>query len=313
MTDERIPGRIEMPAVEAVVEEVAPREPGRIQEPVVAIAEDDSSSTENPRDTGMSLWLKVLWMLLITSGAWLLVEAGLALQQLWNEHWWLATGLAVLTALTLVFVLRLVFVEWRASRRLDEVKVRQEQFLQARAEDDSARFSRALDKMLAELEPQYPEQLRRYREALPERESVAARMQLAENTWLAELDKRAEALIKQEALAVGAAVAIIPHPVLDGAIVLWRSQRLIRSIGALYGLQPTGLSSWKLLKMALLNTLVVGAVDTASEIVAEQAGYSVVETAVGKGAVQGMVMNQRMRRLGKQAQALCRPWPSRAE
>lgn len=312
MSNERIPGRVEVDTSDAQQEIRPAREPGRVEDAVVAMAEEEDTvqAQPAPEQKGSSLWLKTLWLVLLTLAGWALVNSTLALLQLWQDYRWLALGLGALSLLSVLYLLRLLYSEWRASKRLDAVAQRQQVFEQARTGNDIAAFSRALDAGLRELQPLYPAQMDSYRDALPERDTVAARMQLAENTWLAELDRQAQALIKQEALTVGAAVALVPHPVLDGVIVLWRSQRLVRKLGQLYGLQPTGLSSWKLLKAALLNTLIVGALDTASELVAEQAGYGLVETTVGKGTVQGVVMNQRMRRLGRQAQQLCRPWQS---
>lgn len=308
MTQDRIPGRVELEQQSAAPEEKI-REPGRVEQAVETMAEPQSAAAQLAVQPKPSLWGRALVWLALSVLVWLLVSAALGLVQLWHAHWWLALGLAGLLLVTVVQLALVVLSEWRASKRLDLVAQRQQLFEQARQQDDLTLFSRQLASLREQLQPQYPQQLNDYQQELGSRDTVAARMQLAENTWLAELDRQAEALIKREALTVGTAVALVPHPLLDALVVLWRSQRMIRQLGQLYGLQPTGLSSWKLLKTAVLNSLLAGAVETASELLAEQAGYGMVETAVGKGAVQGVVMGQRMRRLGRQAQLLCRPWP----
>lgn len=313
MSSPRQPGKVEMPTQQPISEqEDIARQPGRIQEAVAELADEQlpikpqlTAHTEQP-----SLWGKTLGFFLLSGFVWLLASILLSLLQLWDEQRWLAILLAAVSSLALLYFFRLLLSEWRASKRLDEVAQRQLLFASAKQGDDIELFNRQFAAVRQQLNKQYPQQLADYQQDMQQRDSVAAKMQLAENTWLAELDKQAQALIRQEAMTVGGAVALVPHPVLDAVVVLWRSQRMIRKLGQLYGLQPTGLSSWKLFKAAMLNTLLVGALDTASELLAEQTGYGVVETAVGKGAVQGVVMGQRMRRLGRQAQQLCRPWVS---
>lgn len=306
---ERTPGRVEMADQAPETPEAVEREPGKVDAATVAMADEqaDKPRTEQ-RTLGSSMWARAGKLVLITLGVWLLVKTGLSLWQLWQHYWWLALGLGALSAVALLYVLRAVYSEIQASKRLDVLAERQQLIAQALAQEDMLQFNQGIKPMLTELRQQYPTQLQQYQAALVDRETVASRMQLAENTWLAELDQRATQLINQEALTVGAGVALIPHPMFDAVLSLWRSLRLIRRLGEIYGLRPTGLSSWKLLKMTLINTLIAGSMETATELAAEQLGYGVVESAVGKGAVQGAVMAQRMRRLGRQAQQLCRPW-----
>lgn len=308
MSTERIPGRVDVPTDASAAPETTEREPGKIDAVTVAIAEEATRVPQSKSKSSPSVWARAGWLLLITVVVWLLVKTGLSLWQLWQDFWWLALGLGGLSVAALLYLLRAVYGEVQASKRLDAVAERQQQIAQALKQEDMLLFNQGLKPVLAELQQYYPEQVQSYQSALAERETVASRMQLAENTWLIELDKQATRLINQEALTVGGGVALIPHPMFDAMLALWRSQRLIRRLGEVYGLRPTGLSSWKLLKMTLINTLIAGSIETATELAAEQLGYGVVESAVGKGAVQGAVMAQRMRRLGRQAQQLCRPW-----
>lgn len=308
MSTERIPGRVDVPTDASAAPETTEREPGKIDAVTVAIAEEATHVPQSKSKSSPSVWARAGWLLLITVAVWLLVKTGLSLWQLWQDFWWLALGLGGLSVAALLYLLRAVYGEVQASKRLDAVAERQQQIAQALKQEDMLLFNQGLKPVLAELQQYYPEQVQSYQSALAERETVASRMQLAENTWLIELDKQATRLINQEALTVGGGVALIPHPMFDAMLALWRSQRLIRRLGEVYGLRPTGLSSWKLLKMTLINTLIAGSIETATELAAEQLGYGVVESAVGKGAVQGAVMAQRMRRLGRQAQQLCRPW-----
>lgn len=308
MSTERVPGRVDVPAEASRAPEAVEREPGKVEAVTVALTEEAAQVPQSKSKSSPSVWARAGWLLLITVAVWLLVKTGLSLWQLWQDFWWLALGLGGLSVAALLYLLRAVYSEVQASKRLDAVAERQQLIAQALKQEDMLLFNQGLKPVLAELQQYYPEQVQSYQSALAERETVASRMQLAENTWLIELDKQATRLINQEALTVGGGVALIPHPMFDAMLALWRSQRLIRRLGEVYGLRPTGLSSWKLLKMTLINTLIAGSIETATELAAEQLGYGVVESAVGKGAVQGAVMAQRMRRLGRQAQQLCRPW-----
>src|SRR5690606_36553849 len=210
MTQDRIPGRVELEQQSAAPEEKI-REPGRVEQAVETMAEPQSAAAQLAVQPKPSLWGRALVWLALSVLVWLLVSAALRLVQLWHAHWWLALGLTGLLLVTVVQLALVVLTEWRVSKRLDLVAQRQQYFEQARQQDDLTLFSRQLASLREQLQPQYPQQLNDYQQELGSRDTVAARMQLAENSWLAELDRQAEALIKREALTVGTAVALVPH------------------------------------------------------------------------------------------------------
>ncbi len=305
---QRKPGKVEE-ALE-IQEQLTPkRQPGKVEAEAVPMVEpirEQPTATVEQLEQGFWWRSFIYFMLALAASA--LAYTGLSLWRLWQEHWLLASGLTLLFLLAFFYLLRAAWSEYQASRRLDELEQRRQLLVSAKANDDQQQFMQAIAPLLEQLKQRNPEAYSQYRELLPSRESVAAKLQLAENTWLGQQDKQVDSLIQQETMVVAAAVAIIPHPVFDGLLVLWRSQRLIRRIASIYGLQPTGFSSWRMLRLVLFNTLVAASVETASELMAEQLGYGVVESATGKGVVQGAVMMQRMRRLGQQARLVCRPW-----
>ena len=105
-------------------------------------------------------------------------------------------------------------------------------------------------------------------------------------------------------------VAIVPHPALDAAVALWRATALIRKIGKIYGLEPTGLSSLRLLKHSIATAIIAAGTDVAVDLAAEQVGLEMadqVSSNLGKGAAGGVVTAWRLYRLGNYAQKLCRP------
>jgi len=129
---------------------------------------------------------------------------------------------------------------------------------------------------------------------------------------LRQLDEEANQTVNRASLTVGAAVAIVPHPALDAIVVLWRAGVLIRRIGQIYGLAPTGLSSLRLLKHAITSAIMAAGLDAAGDVVLEEVGRGVMAS-TGKRVAESTVMATRLRRLGKMTQRLCRPIPTRVK
>ena len=61
----------------------------------------------------------------------------------------------------------------------------------------------------------------------------------------------------------------VPHPALDAAVALWRAATLVRNIGDIYGLEPTGLSSLRLLRHTITTAIIAVGADMATDAVVE--------------------------------------------
>ena len=93
-------------------------------------------------------------------------------------------------------------------------------------------------------------------DAAKKRETASDYLKQFDNIVLTRLDEEADAAIKRSAFSGGVMIAILPHPALDAAAALWRSTVLTRKIGQIYGLEPTGLSSLRLLKYSITTAII---------------------------------------------------------
>jgi uncharacterized membrane protein YcjF (UPF0283 family) len=123
---------------------------------------------------------------------------------------------------------------------------------------------------------------------------------------MGQLDKEVDAQIRHAVMVGGAAVAVIPHPALDALFILWRGQNLVRKIGIIYGLEPTGLSSWRLLKHVIVSAFIAATVEEFGEIALEQITQEVFAKAL-KPVAEGSITALRLYRLGRLAKRACRP------
>lgn len=286
-------------------------QPGRVHQPASVMADEQPPAPAAPP---LSYWRSHPW---VTTGllALLLVlillgwQWGSTLATLWQTQPWLAALLSLLTAAVVLVLGRAVITEYRAARRIDRLQRRREQIEQALETNDLAALHTALGPTLAALTARQPALVREYEVAARETDHARDQAALFDNLVLRQLDEEADQAINRASLTVGAAVAIVPHPALDAIVVLWRASVLIRRIGEIYGLAPTGLSSLRLLKHAVTSAIMAAGLETAGDLVLEEVGRGMLAS-TGKRFTEGAVMAVRLRRLGRMTQSLCRPLPT---
>ena len=84
---------------------------------------------------------------------------------------------------------------------------------------------------------------------------------------------------------------------------------MVRKIGIIYGLEATGLSSWRLLKHVIISAFLAASVEEFGGIALEQITHQAFAKALNPVA-EGSVSALRLYRLGKLAQRACRPQPA---
>lgn len=327
--DLRVPGRVFDPTVviddrpmpdaphRAEEKSQSTRMPGVVDGPTEALAENaernvEKSSTAPARQSlrarlaKISLWqwsgLSVSSLLALYLGYnWI----G-ALAELLRDH--LAIGLA-LSALSIVAVTVVglsVAREIRAFNSIDNINRRTEALAQAIANNRLDLAKECLRDTIANIAIANPGLIQQFNDAARGTQRVEDYLRQFDNLVLQALDKQADALIRQSATGTGIAVAIIPHPAFDALVVLGRGIGLSRKIGELYGLRPTGLSSFMLFRYTLNNVLLAASVDMGTDTLLEAFGVDLAKT-LGKYATEAGVMGYRMYRLGKMTQRTCRP------
>ena len=291
-----------------------PREPGPIEGPTEAMPDEQvSAQSEEIIDSELnerSLWGLVFWVLSINVFIWLFYEVTLAIIGAWHQSIWIGLLLTVMTCIFLVVLGLAGRREYKAFKSIDTLADRHAQMHTALASDNLTALREALEPTLNNLRQGYSSRVAEFEEAAKNRETASDYLEQFENMVLIQLDKEANAAIKRSALLGGSVVAIVPHPALDAAVALWRATALIRKIGKIYGLEPTGLSSLRLLKHSIASAIIAAGTEVAVDLAVEQVGQDMVDQVssnMGKGAAGGVVTAWRLYRLGNYAQKLCRP------
>ncbi len=134
-------------------------------------------------------------------------------------------------------------------------------------------------------------------------------LDLYSHTVLDKIDDQALKVISRYASETSLMVAISPLAVMDMALVMWRSVKMIEQICVLYGVKLGYWSRIKLIKTVLRNVVYAGVTELIADVGAaalslELAGKLSARAAQGLGA--GLLTG----RLGFKVMQLCRPVPA---
>ena len=95
------------------------------------------------------------------------------------------------------------------------------------------------------------EPLARFRRQTSDALNDGEQLRLFSRTVLAPVDRQARRVVTRGARDIGALTALSPLGLLDGAIVLWRTLAMLRTIARLYGVRPGPVASIRLLRRTL--------------------------------------------------------------
>jgi putative membrane protein len=134
-------------------------------------------------------------------------------------------------------------------------------------------------------------------------------MTLYSETVLNKVDDKALVVVSRYASETSLMVAISPLAVMDMALVMWRSIKMIDDICKLYGVKLGYWSRIKLIKTVLKNVVYAGV----SELIADVGAAALSLELAGKlssRAAQGLGAGLLTGRLGFKVMELCRPVPA---
>lgn len=315
---ERIPGRVYDKGFEGLGDssedkDTVERQPGRIYDEVIPLPQEEESAPPVSINAGESLRSSSNWVIVGAAFSFMIVASilysvAVSLQSAWSQNNW---GAAALIVVVLFFLLVLSGALWRevqALREVDELTERRDLVAMAVERNDVHALHHSMMKTLDAIRKDRPELIYRFESAAKDRDSCEAIISLYESVVQRELDREADDLITRSAVMVGAVVSAVPHPAMDAAVVLWRALALTRKVGRVYGLQPTGMSSFKLLRYAIMSAFISAGVDKLSDLLLEEGANGVVQKA-GAFLAEGSVTAWRTYRLGKRVQKLCRVLP----
>jgi len=286
------------------------RDPGPVKEPAEPVSEpalEQAADIEIPRVFIESSPWKIVFLLVVSAGSiWLLANAAISLLAVYDYSIYLGIPAIAFAFLVLGAIAWAGYREYLALKSIDRLEHRDEKIWTALENNDLDIFRQTLNPVLGNIQKRQPVLIREYRAATENSESVQDSLNQFENIVLGRLDTEVNSLIKHTVMVGGAAVTVIPHPALDAIFILWRGQNLVRKIGIIYGLEATGLSSWRLLKHVIISAFLAATVEEFGGIALEQITHQAFAKAL-KPVAEGSISALRLYRLGKLAQRVCRP------
>jgi putative membrane protein len=133
-----------------------------------------------------------------------------------------------------------------------------------------------------------------------------------EGGFLAPLDQEALRRINSYSTQTALAVALSPWVSLDMALSLLRNGQMLSRIGELYGLRPSMLGRWRLIKMVVAHLVSAGASEWAMDQAIDTLGLGAAQMA-GLRATQGIGAGLYTAKIGLAAMDVCRPMGFSAE
>jgi len=148
----------------------------------------------------------------------------------------------------------------------------------------------------------------RFRDAHSDTHDDREALQLFERIVLRPLDEQAQAAIRRAARDTAVGASVSPIAGIDAAIVIWRSLRMIREIGEIYGLRPSRLGVLSLIRRMLVTATFTVTADMVGDVIGAHMGGRLAGILSGKLA-EGVYAGVRTARLGLFTLEQIRPLP----
>lgn len=237
------------------------------------------------------------------------VETAQFFMEVWASEPVMASLYSGAFALALGLAGKVGFSEYRQLKKLKKL----EQWQRASERMDQAEQVGEAVKMCDIINKELPKDMdasvSRWRESLQDNFTDKEVLTLYSDMVLAKADEKALKVVTRYASETSLMVAISPLAVMDMALVLWRSTRMIDEICKLYGVKLGYWSRIKLIRAVIHNVLYAGV----SELVADVGAAALSLELAGKlsaRAAQGLGAGLLTGRLGFKVMQLCRPIPA---
>ncbi|MBE8595771.1 YcjF family protein [Xenorhabdus sp. BG5] len=276
-------------------------------------AEEQESEFEGAVNAALkpkrSFWRKVFISAVLLLGMSVVAQCVQWIYQAWQQHDWIALGIAAAGSMIVFAGIGSVIKEWR---RLYHLRQRTEErdtaktLLQSHGIGKGRQFCEKLAEQ-AGIGRQHPA-LQRWQAAVHEthndREIVMLYSQLVQPV----LDTQARQEISRSAAESALMIAVSPLAIVDMAFIAWRNIRLINRIAALYGIELGYFSRIRLFRLVLLNIAFAGASELVREVGMDWLSQDIAARLSARAA-QGIGAGLLTARLGIKAMELCRPLP----
>lgn len=280
--------------------------PGRVDGPIEPIHDPEVAGSPGegaPMDQygggsrKAGAWFKVLIAGFALVLAWGVVSLVQTVRLLTVQAPVLVWPLLILVTVFAVFLGRALLREYRAFRQVGRLELEARELADALDRNDGDAFRKILHPRLEALKVHDVELIENFQSAVRDMTSASRVLRTFDNLVLTRLDERAGDVIEKEARNACVAVAILPHPALDAAVVIWRGAGLIRKLAVIYGVDATGLSSLKLFRHVLESAMLAATAETLGQAFLEEGAGSTFARVV-KPLGEAAVTYARMRRLG---------------
>ncbi|AOM40276.1 YcjF family protein [Xenorhabdus hominickii] len=256
-----------------------------------------------------SFWRKTFSGAILLLGISVIAQFIQWIYQSWQQHDWIALGVAAAGSMIVFAGIGTVIREWR---RLYHLRQRTEErdiartLLQSHGIGQGRQFCEKIAEQ-AGIGQQHPA-LQRWQAVVHEthndREIVMLYSQLVQPV----VDAQAKKEISRSAAESALMIAVSPLAIVDMAFIAWRNIRLINRIATLYGIELGYFSRIRLFRLVLLNIAFAGASELIREVGMDWLSQDIAARLSARAA-QGIGAGLLTARLGIKAMELCRPLP----
>ncbi|MDB4630988.1 DUF697 domain-containing protein [Pseudomonadales bacterium] len=294
------------------------RKAGEVNEEAELLVEKDDDTDIESENIALkkvsSPWAILLCTSVFLFLSWTMYDLLMLIIDVYTSNLFMGVVLAILGMLFVSSLVWLVVYEYKAWKSFDTISHRQSVINTAVKNNDLQLIKDTLFETLSNIKSVNPVLVSQFEDASFVNDTPEEYLRQLENIVLHPLDKQTDAIIKKSSIAAGLSVFIIPHPALDAIAVTWCGFILSNKVAAIYGVKPSGLSSFRLFKYILSNAVIAAGAEVASETIADVVGDNVTENAgeimfgslfskVGEGAVTVW----RIYRLGRIVRLTIRP------
>ncbi|WP_282109632.1 TIGR01620 family protein [Shewanella algicola] len=268
------------------------------------LAELPESISDSIAPSKPKRWSKLAVLSLISVGLLAVVQTALGLMESFNQNPWLFGFYATVLGIVSLWAGVGVIKEWRKLANLKKVADHQ-----ARAErlSQSMQMGEA-NKFISPILAKYPnsEAKQQYIQASNKEHNDAEMVMLFDKIVLSERDLLAKKKVNRFAAESALLLAASPLAALDMAIILWRNQKMINEVAAIYGIELGYWSRIKLIRSIIVNVIYAGSTEVITDLGTQLLSVEMtgkLSTRIAQGLGGGLLTA----RLGYQAMNLCRP------
>ena len=276
----------------------------QIQPELAMPQSEDAGLTSEPvmadPGSGMKAYLMTLAMGLLAFIGFSAVNAYSTIVALLNTQPLLGGFLSLLLMGFIVLFLKLMWGEWRGVRSLKQLTNQSESLsLQGLQDQGDKKATLKILKQRAKLQNASPFCRQCYQtffSSLRDHHSNAEVLAIFDDKVQKPLLKKAKSSLKKDSIAAGGISLVSPNSTIQTLAIIWLSLRTLRRISYVYGVRPSLIGNFRLLRIALENLAANSLTDLVTDEIANQLGGSLGDKILSNSvdAITAAGLNQRL-------------------